>query len=64
MTAEPLREPLGFVTLVLSDNASSAKALGRVGFEPFTSFSVWRVLSLPRRVSSEHQAMDFRITLQ
>ena len=59
-----LHKPLGFVTLVLSDNASSAKALARVGFEPFTSFSVWRVLSLPRRISSEHEAMDFRITLQ
>ena len=59
-----LHKPLGFVTLVLSDNASSAKALARVGFEPFTSFSVWRVLSLPRRISSEHEAINFRITLQ
>jgi hypothetical protein len=59
-----LHKPLGFVTLVLSDNASSAKALARVGFEPFTSFRVWRVLSHPRRISSEHEAMEFRITLQ
>ena len=59
-----LREPLGFVTLVLSDNESSAKALARVGFEPFTSFSVLRLLSRPRRVSAEHEGMEFRISLQ
>jgi hypothetical protein len=57
-----LHKPLGFVTLVLSDNASSAKALARVGFEPFTSFSVWRVLSRPRLVRSETEATEFRIT--
>lgn len=59
-----LHKPVGFVTLVLSDNASSAKALARVGFEPFTSFSVWRLLSRPRRVAPEHMGMEFRITLQ
>ena len=58
------REPLGFVTLVLSDNESSARALARVGFESFTSFSVWRVLSRPRLVAPEDEAMEFRVTLQ
>lgn len=58
------REPLGFVTLVLSDNEASAKALARVGFEPFTSFSVLRVLSRPRLVAPDDEAMEFRITLQ
>jgi len=58
------REPLGFVTLVLSDNESSAKALARVGFGPFTSFTVLRVLSRPRLVAPEDGAMEFRITLQ
>jgi GNAT superfamily N-acetyltransferase len=58
------RNPLGFVTLVMSDNESSAKALARVGFEPFTSFSVLRVLSRPRRVTPEDEAMQFRITVQ
>lgn len=56
--------PRGFVTLVLSDNESSAKALARAGFEPFTSFSVWRVLSRPRLVAPEDEAIEFRITLQ
>jgi len=58
------REPLGFVTLVMSDNESSAKALARVGFEPFASFSVLRVLSRPRLVKPADDAMEFRITLQ
>jgi hypothetical protein len=58
------RAPLGFVTLVLSDNEASAKALARVGFEPFTSFSVLRVLSRPRLVEPADEAMEFRITLQ
>jgi hypothetical protein len=56
--------PLGFVTLVMSDNESSAKALARVGFEPFASFSVLRVLSRPRLVEPADDAMEFRITLQ
>ena len=59
-----LREPLGFVTLVLSDNESSAKALARAGFEPFTSFSVLRVLSRPLLVQPGDEAMEFRIALQ
>jgi hypothetical protein len=59
-----LHKPLGFVTLVLSDNASSAKALARVGFEPFTSFSVWRVLSRPQLVRCENETTEFRIALQ
>jgi hypothetical protein len=58
------RAPLGFVTLVLSDNAASAKALARVGFEPFTSFAVLRVLSRPRLVEPADEGMEFRITLQ
>lgn len=58
------RAPLGFVTLVLSDNESSAKALARVGFEPVASFSVLRVLSRPRLVEPAHDAMELRITLQ
>lgn len=58
------RAPLGFVTLVLSDNDASAKALARVGFEPFASFSVFRVLSRPRLVEPADEAMEFRITLQ
>ena len=57
-------QPLGFVTLVLSDNDASAKALARVGFEPFTSFSVLRVFSRPRLVEPADKAMEFRITLQ
>lgn len=56
--------PLGFVTLVLSDNEASAKALARVGFEPFTSFSVLRLLSRPRLVEPADEGMEFRITLQ
>jgi hypothetical protein len=58
------RVPLGFVTLVLSDNEASAKALARVGFEPFTSFSVLRLFSRPRLVEPADEAMEFRITLQ
>jgi hypothetical protein len=56
--------PLGFVTLVLSDNDASAKALARVGFAPFSSFSVLRVFSRPRLVDPADDAMEFRITLQ
>ena len=58
------RDSLGFVTLVMSDNESSAKALARVGFSPFTSFSVLRVLSRPRLVTPGDEAMEFRITVQ
>jgi hypothetical protein len=57
--ARGLRAPLGFVTLVLSDNDSSARALARVGFSPFTSFSVLRILSRPRVVSAS--AEEFRL---
>ncbi len=59
-----LREPLGFVTLVLSDNAPSSSALVRLGFSPFESFSVLRIGSRPRLVSpSEDEARGFYIEL-
>jgi len=33
-----LHEPLGFVTLVVTDNIPSSSALARLGFSPFESF--------------------------
>jgi hypothetical protein len=57
-----MEEPLGFVTLVLSDNNSSANALTRLGFEPIESFSVLRIVSRPGLVlPSEDEATDFCI---
>lgn len=59
-----LQEPLGFVTLVVSDNAASSSALTRLGFSPFDSFSVLRIGSRPRLVSpSKDDALDFYIEL-
>lgn len=46
-----LHPPLGFVTLVMTDNAPSFSAFVRLGFKPFESFSVLRVRSRPRRIS-------------
>jgi len=58
------REPRGFVTLVLSDNAPSSSAMARVGFSPFDSFSVLRIGSRPRLVvPGKDEAVNFRIEL-
>lgn len=46
-----LQQPLGFVTLVIADNAPSFSAFARLGFKPFESFSVLRLRSRPRRIS-------------
>ena len=46
-----LEPPLGFVTLVMSDNPSSAAALGRLGFAPVASFPVLRVRRRPRVIA-------------
>lgn len=59
-----LREPLGFVTLVLRDNLSSTAALERLGFSPWESFSVLRLLGHPRLVSpASDEAASFHIEL-
>ena len=59
-----LHEPLGFVTLVVADNIASSRALARLGFSPFESFSVLRIRSRPRLVSpSKDEARDFYIEL-
>lgn len=59
-----LREPLGFVTLVVSDNVASSSALERLGFAQFKSFSVLRIRSRPRLVSPpEDEGADFCIEL-
>jgi len=59
-----LQEPLGFVTLVVSDNAPSRSALTRLGFSPFESFSVLRIRSRPRLVSPpEEDRAGFYIEL-
>lgn len=57
-----LEPPLGFVTLVMSDNRSSAAALGRLGFAPVASFSVLRVRRRPRVIApSPAEPEGFRI---
>jgi hypothetical protein len=57
-----LEPPLGFVTLVMSDNRSSAAALGRLGFRPVDSFSVLRVRTRPRVIAPSRQEPEgFRI---
>lgn len=43
-----LRDPLGFVTLVVADNKPSLRAFARLGFAPFESFPVFRIRSRPR----------------
>jgi hypothetical protein len=59
-----LREPLGFVTLVVSDNRPSLKAMMRLGFSPFESFSMLKVFSRPHLVSpSGDEAGPFCIQL-
>lgn len=60
-----LEAPLGFVTLVMSDNRSSATALGRLGFGLVDSFSVLRVRTRPRVVTpSRAQPDGFRIEVE
>lgn len=60
-----LEPPSGFVTLVMSDNPSSAAALRRLGFGPVESFSVLRVRRRPRAiVPSRAQPEGFRIELR
>jgi hypothetical protein len=57
-----LREPLGFVTLVMADNPPSLNAFARLGFKPFESFSVLRIRSRPRLLSgSEDEGRAFYI---
>jgi hypothetical protein len=59
-----LQEPLGFVTLVVSDNIASSSALAHLGFSPFESFSVLRIRSRPRLVSPpEEDRTGFYIEL-
>ena len=59
-----LEPPLGFVTLVMSDNPSSAAALRRLGFGQVDSFSVLRVRRRPRLIgSSEESPAGFGIEL-
>jgi len=59
-----LHEPHGFVTLVLSDNIPSSSALTRLGFSPFKSFAVLRILSRPRLIRPlEGEGTDFHIEL-
>lgn len=43
----PIEEPIGFVTLVRSDNELSLKAFSRVGFRPEEDFAMLRLLSRP-----------------
>lgn len=47
----PVHEPDGLVTLVLSDNYSSLKALGRIGFEPQGEFRILRIANRPRLIA-------------
>jgi hypothetical protein len=57
-----LREPLGFVTLVVTDNAPSLSAFARLGFRPYESFPVLRIRSRPRRPwGAEDQRRAFYI---
>lgn len=60
-----LEPPLGFVTLVMSDNRSSAAALGRLGFGPVDSFSVLRVGRRPWVIApSREEPEGFRIEVR
>ena len=60
-----LERPLGFVTLVMSDNRSSAAALRRLGFSPVDSFSVLRVRLRPRVIApSRAHPEGFRIEVR
>jgi hypothetical protein len=43
----PISEPLGFVTLVVSDNRSSLKTFGRIGFEKQLQFPILQVRRRP-----------------
>lgn len=58
----PISDPIGLVTLALSDNHASLKAFGRVGFEKRTQFHVLRIRRSPwliRLPPQEHE--DFYI---
>jgi thiol:disulfide interchange protein DsbC len=60
-----LRQPAGFVTLAMTDNAPSLSAFARLGFTPFESFRVLRVRSRPRLLSpSEDEPADFYVELK
>lgn len=60
-----LEVPLGFVTLVMSDNPSSAAALRRLGFGPLDSFSVLRVRRRPWVIApSREEPEGFRIEVR
>ena len=57
-----LREPLGFVTLVDADNTPAVRAFARLGFAPYDSFAVLRIVSRPRVLSRpEHEHAEFRL---
>ena len=57
-----MEPPLGFVTLVMSDNPSSAAALRRLGFAAAASFSVLRIRRRPRVIAPSRQEPEgFRI---
>jgi hypothetical protein len=43
----PIEEPIGFVTLVRSDNQPSLKAFGRIGFRPEEDFAILRLRARP-----------------
>lgn len=60
-----LRDPLGFVTLVVGDNKASLRAFARLGFVPYDSIPVLRVRSRPRLLShSEDQPRAFDIYME
>jgi hypothetical protein len=56
-----LRQPLGFVTLVVTDNAASMSAFARLGFKSFESFAVLRIRSRPRLISPPEERTELYV---
>jgi hypothetical protein len=57
-----IRDPLGFVTLVVTENVTSLNAFTRLGFMPFESFPVLRIASRRRLLSGlEEESRAFYI---
>lgn len=54
----PVNEPAGLVTLVLSDNRSSLKALGRIGFRLESQFPILRMRRRPWLISLPPQEQE------